>query len=442
MKRTLLGLLLTVAALHNLAGENLSLEQTRSLALANSRTLAKYNLAIKRNDLEEQSRRYSNLPSLSLGLSGSMTLWSQQQGAIQDSMSAGASFSVSQKIWDGGKNSVLKAINALSAGITRQEARSAYFVVLDEADTAYYAVLQAIAALDVATSGLETAALGLDIAKIRFENKMIGEVDYLEALSEQAAKETSLNQARRDLALGMARLRSLTGFRELTGLEPVDFTVYEDLIQHLAVLPEADTLDLYLKLWKITVANNPALAKAGLLSEKAREQVTQATRDYMPSFSASVSTGMNYTYKDGLDPSSVRFSLSGSIPLDFWVTRNNVEKQRIAEGEAVLDYQSALESLDIDLQTALLDAVSQAALVLSSRRAYEYAQKHFEYVLELYRLSRNSQSELSDAAATLSSNRNQLIRAQYGFLLSLSKLRSLGSFEDEGALGAILMAAP
>jgi hypothetical protein len=51
--------------------------------------------------------------------------------------------------------------------------------------------------------------------------------------------------------------------------------------------------------------------------------------------------------------------------------------------------------------------------------------------MELYRLSQNSVSELSDASLLVSTNRSQLIRSQYGFLQSLSKLRSLGAMEDE-----------
>jgi outer membrane protein TolC len=59
--------------------------------------------------------------------------------------------------------------------------------------------------------------------------------------------------------------------------------------------------------------------------------------------------------------------------------------------------------------------------------------------MELYRLGQNSVSELSDATALVSSNRNQLIQAEYGFLSTLSKLRSLGAFSSESDLMDLLL---
>jgi hypothetical protein len=58
--------------------------------------------------------------------------------------------------------------------------------------------------------------------------------------------------------------------------------------------------------------------------------------------------------------------------------------------------------------------------------------------MELYRLSQNSVSDLSAASALVSNSRVQLIRSQYGFLRVLSTLRSLGGFDSEAALEAIL----
>jgi hypothetical protein len=46
---------------------------------------------------------------------------------------------------------------------------------------------------------------------------------------------------------------------------------------------------------------------------------------------------------------------------------------------------------------------------------------------------------LSEASDQMSSNRNQLISSQYGFLLSLSKLRSLGAFVEEDVLTGLLL---
>jgi outer membrane protein TolC len=429
----------------------LSLEQTRLLALANSRSLAKYNLAIKNSELNEQSQFYTNLPTLSLGVSASMTLWNSDgmgETSLADTLTGGANFSVSQKLFNGGKSLVQKAINSIAADMARKDALTDYFAVLYAADTAYYELLQAAAALESAESALQTAELSLSIAEIRSTGGMMKSGDYLQALSEKESKENARNQAKRDLTLKGVKIRNLTGLKETQGEwmappvpQPVDFEAYETLIGKLAVLTEGETDALCTNLLKTAAAKNPALAKAVLTKQQAEKNVTLAARDYAPSLSASFSTGLNYSVSNGLEPSTGRLSLSGSIPLDFWVTANNVEKKRIARDQAALDYLGAEENLETDLQTALLDLIAQAGSVLSTRRACEYAEKHFEYVMELFRLSQNSVSTLSDASALVSSNRNQLIRSRYGFLLSLSKIRSLGAFEEESDLTDLLISA-
>jgi outer membrane protein TolC len=422
-------------------GENLGLEQARALALSNSRSLARYKLAVRSSVLDERSQMYGNLPSLSLGASASVNLWDAEgtpQGNLLDTFNTGASISVSQKIFEGGKSLVLKAINSINTEMTRKDALAEYFNVLDSADSAYYAALEARANLEEAESALETAVLSLSIAEVRQQSGMINPGDYLKALADKEARETSRNQARRNLALNTAKLKSLTGFGETPQPEMIDFDKYEETILRLAAISDEGADVLYAKFRDILAAKNPGLAKAGLSSAKAEKNLSLAKRDYSPSLSASFSTGINYTQSNGPEINSGRLSLSGSIPIDYWVIANNVEKSRIARDSAALDYLETESSLETELQSALLDAIAQAGSVVSSRRAWEYAEKHFEYIMELYRLSHNSVSELSDASALVSSNRSQLIKAQYGFLQALSKLRSLGTIEDEKELIRLL----
>jgi outer membrane protein TolC len=429
------------------AGETLSLERVRDLALANSGSLARYELAVSGNRWEEKTQAYAGLPSSSLGISASANLWNPPDGQeqnlqdqnLQDRLNAGANFSVSQKIFDWGKNSLLKSIAAITTGITRQEALGEYFAVLDAADAAYYACLEAAAALDAANSSLKTAELSLSMAEVRRENGMINAGDYLQALAEKEAGETAQNQAKRDLALNKVKLKNLTGLKELPALETVNFETYEELLLKLAGFKEGEIDALYRILWEAVLAKNPSLAKAALVNKRAGASVDIAGKDYLPTLNTSFATGLNYTPAGGLEISSGRLSFSSSIPLDFWVIGANVEKTKIARQQAALDYRNSEETLNIELQTALLDLIAQAGTTLSSRRAYEYAQKHFEYVMELYRLSQNSLSDLSGAEVLVRSNHSQLIRAQYAFLRGFSNLRNLGAFESEKEIETLIL---
>jgi outer membrane protein TolC len=421
-------------------GISLSLDDARALALAKSRSLAKYNLSVKCDLLDERSQIYSLIPSPSLGGSASMTLWNAQEGSpdIADTISTGLNFGVSQQIFNGGKFLLNKTIAELTTEMARQDALAEFYAVLNAADSAYYGCLQAKASLESAESALGTAELSLTMAELRSENGMIKIGDYLQALAEKESRENARNQAKRDLALAELKLKMLLGLDGSPVPQDVEFEDYTELIGKLAGLTEEETLLLYDELLK-AAGGNPALAKAALKNRQAEKQADLALRDFSPTLSASFSTGLNYSVPDGIRPSSGSFSLSGKIPLDYWVLKDNLIKKQLAREQTAMDYAGVEESLETELYTALLDLVSQAGTVLSSRRAREYADKHLEYVLELYRLNQNSVSDLQDASSLARTNYNQLIRSQYGFLTSLSKIRGILVMEDEAGLKELLL---
>ena len=438
--KIVLGLLLLSG--FRLFAQTITLEEVRELALANSRNLAKSSLAIRSASLDEKSRIYSNLPSLSLGASASMSLWAASNAPpidnLSDTISASLNLSVSQKIFEGGRTLVQKAINAIASESARKDALAEYFNVLDEADSAYYAVLEAAATLEVEEASLETALTSLSIAEIRHEYGIINRGDYLKALAEKEGRENSRNQARRNLSLCITKLKALTGLSAISGLEDIDFSQYEDLILRMGNITDEAADSLYDEFWKLLAAANPALAKADLAAQRAEKNLTMEKLQFSPSLGASFSTGLTYGSQNGFGLSGGRVSLSATIPLNFWVISNNVEKSKLARDSTALDYINVKSQLETELQSALIGAYSNAGSALSSSRALEYAEKHFEFIMERYRLSLSSVSDLGDATTLLITSQNNLIKARYGFLQSLSHLRSLGAIDDEEKLLGIL----
>jgi outer membrane protein TolC len=446
MRKAKLFITIAVVFTMSLPAQTIGLEEVRTLALANSRSLAKYNLTIMGTVLDERSRVFSTLPSLNLGASASMSLWSAQNAAPianpLDTFSSGLSIGVSQRIFEGGKTLIQKAINEIASESARKDALAEYFNVLDSADNAYYAVLEAMAVLEAEESSLQTALTSLSIAEVRQASGMINPGDYLKAMADKEARENSRNQARRNLTLNMMKLKALTGLGDLPELQQIDFSGYEELITRLGNISDMEADLLYAELWKTIVSANPSLAKAGLASQRAENNLTMAQRSYSPSLSASFSTGLNFSLTNGMEISGGRVSLSLSIPVDYWVIANNVEKSKIARESAALDLMSSEINMATELQSALLNTFTYAGSVLSMSLSLSYSERHFEYVNERYRLSQSSISDLNEAATLLINSRNNLIKARYGFLQSLSKLRSLGAFADEEVLIEILGSPP
>jgi outer membrane protein TolC len=358
-----------------------------------------------------------------------------------DTFNSRVNFSITQIIFQGGKSFLQRALNAISTESVRIDALAEYFNVLDNVDNAYYAVLEALAALEAEENSLQTSVLSLSVAEIRQASGMINQGDYLKALADREAREYSRNNARRNLALSVAKLKNLTGISGNFEPEQIIFNVYDDVILRLTRITDEESGLLFDELWKILISSNPSFSKAVLNTERAEKNLTITKRDFAPTISATLfSTRLTYSAANGFDSSgSMGVTISGNIPVDFWIFSNRIQKSTITRDSSLIDLTNAEISLGTDLQSALLNLISQAGSVLSSKRSLEYTERHFEFVLERFRLAQSSVSDLQDASSLLITSRNNNIRAKYGFLQNLSRLRSLAALDDEEKLLSILL---
>jgi len=424
----------------NAFSQVINLEQARTLALANSTSLARYESAIRSSILDEQNQLYSMLPQVSADYRATMGYFKNWEFINPlDAFSSGVSFSITQVIFQGGKSFINKAISGIATESVRKDAQAEYFNTLDSADNAYYAVLEAASALEAEEVSLKTAVLALSIAEVRMSSGMINRGDYLKALADKEMRENSRNQARRNLALCVSKLKTIIG-PQTVELAPIDFTVYEDSLAYLSVITDEKADELYAYFWNIMASDNPSLAKAALGNKRAEMNYTLSKRDYAPTISATIfSSEFGYSALGGFNSSSNGgISINGKIPVDFWVLNNRLEKSRIARDTEAINYTNTQNSLEQDLLNALSNVFTQAGSVLSLRRSLEYTESHFNYVMERYRLSQSSVADLNDATSLFITARNSLNRATYSFLQGISRLRSLCAMDDERRLLNIL----
>ena len=439
--RGLLFLFIFIFVCFNLSAQTINLEQAREMGLANSKSLKKYEMAIKSSVLDEKNQLYSMLPQVSADYRASshyMRNW--ELVSPIDTFTTGASISITQIIFQGGKSFVQRAISKIATESVRIDAQVEYFKVIDEIDSTYFAVLEASAAMKAEEVTLKAADLGLAIAQVRRESGMINQGDYLKALADKESRENSFNQARRGLALNMTRFKTLTGIKNTPELEQIDFTSYEEALSRLSGISDEDAEVLFESFWKIITKNSPALSKAALNNQRAEKSHTLVIRDLAPTIRATIfSADVNFMAPDRLSSANQGgVSITGSIPVDFWVFANRLEKSKLTLESASIDYENSVNSIEQELRSALSSSFSQAGTVLSSRNSLEYTEKHFEFVMERYRLSQSSVSDLTEATSLFINSQNNLNRASYSFLQSLSKLRSLCAFEDESELIKIL----
>jgi len=442
MKKAVLLFGLIIIAGFWLSAETIDLEQARVLALASSRDLAQLNLNLQTSELNEKEQLYSMLPSVSANYSASMSYLDNNWGFTNpiDTLRVGVNISISQTIFQGGRSLINKAIREIATESVRNNAMIEYFRVLDRVDSAYYSALEAAASLEAAESSLQSATLSLSMAEIRLANGMLNQGDYLRVLADKESRESSRNQARRSLALNLSTLNNLIGLDQSPELEQIDFSAYEEVIQYLAGISDEEFSALYSRLLNAITRANPSLVSAALARQQAEYSYTLSKREYIPTISASISSGFNWTTSGGFSTSPTgSISITGRIPLDFWVMSNNQEKSKITYDSAMMTYVERQKQVETDLYSSLLTAITQAESFLSSRRTLDYVERSFEYTMERYRLSQASVLEYVDALSSFITNSNSYIRSSYGFLRSLSTLRSLTVMDDEETLIKLLL---
>jgi len=163
--------------------------------------------------------------------------------------------------------------------------------------------------------------------------------------------------------------------------------------------------------------------------------VAVAKAAYAPPLAAGFSQGLSLaqdsvTGKFGPTAYPGSVSLSASISLDLWNAKNAVDSANVAAAQATLSANQGEADLELGIVQALYEWVSSAASISSAAKALDYAQSNYDNVLEQFKLSSATTSDLSAAEALVSTDKTALIAARYGFLSNLSTLGGLAGLED------------
>jgi outer membrane protein len=422
------------------AEEGLTLQKARELALARSATLRSAGLAVDAASLAAQAQGYSALPAVTASAGGSFEYGRVAAGSASSGATAASAtmqLSASQPLFDGGKTSDLVKKYGLATEAARETLRSTRVTTLVQADSAFYALLEATASVDAAASDLDAARLRQTLAQAKIDAGILSKSDYLQTQADTAGYETALILARKTLASARSKMASLTGLPASTQFEQIDFASYDALLARLRSLDEVAIDKLAGDVAALAKATSPTLNGYDLSSRQATLALAIAKKSYFPAVAAGVSQNLSYGGSAGLS-SAGSISLTASMNLDLWLTRNAVDAASVAAAQAQLAGSQGETDLDLAVVQALYEWLGSAGSISSSAKALDYAQSNYENVLEKFKLSSATVSDLSTAEALVSADKNALIAARYGFLANLSTLSGLAGLEDAGRLVALV----
>jgi outer membrane protein len=423
------------------AEDTLTLKKARELTLSRSATLRKAELSVDAASLSAQAQGYSALPTLTASASGTYNYGQNiSDGSVlqqEDPLSTSVEISASETVFDGGKIAALVKKYGLATESERETLRSTRVSLIGNADSAFFAVLEAQASVEAASSDLDAAKLLLQIAQAKIDAGTISKSDYLQTEANTAGYETTLITSKKTLASARAKLASLTGLPAATALEQIDFSSYDGLLAKLGALDEAAIDKLTAEVTILAKANSPTLRVNSLAKDQAKLAIAIAKKSYLPTVAAGLSETLSYGSDSGLSPTG-SISLTASMSLDLWNTKNSVDSASVAAAQADMDESQGKTDLDLDLVQALYEWLSSAGSVRSSAKALAYAESNYQNVLEKFKLSSATASDLSTAEATLTSDKTALITARYGFLSDLSTLRGLAGLESEDRILSLI----
>ncbi|MDO9227986.1 MAG: TolC family protein [Syntrophales bacterium] len=407
---------LCLAMSASLFAEEYSLDDLCRIALARSEKLkmAEENLAIAETG-KDKAFSYL-LPRLTA--TGGYTQYSEKKftatGSVLQPESASAwGVRVDETVSLSGRE-----LTAL--GISRQNVtRSQYDLTAIREDyllryvaAAYYNVLMARKGLEIADSNLARLMKYREAAEKRLRVGEVTKTALLRAEGELSGAKSDRLQAQNGLELAMAVLASNVGIKDA-------FTLREEA----AAGGDVPAMNVYREL---AFAVRADLKSMEVQKQIAADQIKYTEGAFWPTLSASV----GYAGADQYPSTSSlnRESIYGGVALNFPFFDGGLRKAEISEAkarerQAALLYEDTKKGIEIEVQTAYLDLVTQKGILRFLNDQLAFARDNYHAVARQFDFGLANSLDVLDANTLLVSAERKASSALYNYELALLRMK-------------------
>lgn len=297
--------------------------------------------------------------------------------------------------------------------------------VLYNVKMAYYSVILAERAVDVARSSYENAKNNLSILKERFSFGRPPQGDSIKMEADIADRLPRLKNAEAQLTLARQTLKYLIGANDddeikLTTIYSEEFAVVEEKSLTETLLQEQPVLKLLDENIKL---------KGDLI------KIRKA--DFLPTLGGFVSwnyiggsTDDFYVGKDNMQQVGV-VGLSLKVPIWDGGARLGRYRQAVMDKtNSILSYEKTKRSFDLGLKNAIAEHDALLETYKANKQAYEMAKKLFNMSQNLFRAGKTTISSLNDAELMLTGQRLQKDLTQYKINSSIALIEKLTSKDE------------
>lgn len=314
----------------------------------------------------------------------------------------GATFSLSQTLFDGGRTSAAIGQAASGASAARATMRLTEQSMLQSGAAVYMNVLRDTAVLDLRQSNINVLDQQLRQTRDRFE---VGEVTRTDV----AQAEASLAQARTEFYGARAQLKaSIADYRRILGAEPKNLQPGSPVDRLLPKTIEEGVT--------IALAEHPAIVSAQHQVDAAALAVKVAESALHPTVSVGAQLSQQYDSFLG-SPSTRQFSASATGSLNVPIYQGGAEYASIRQakeqlGQARFSADVQRDSVRAGVMSSFAQLETARASILSSRASVKAAELALQGVREEAQLGQRTTLDVLNAQMSLLNARVALVTAQ------------------------------
>ncbi len=448
MKRLLIITTLLAAALlcQAQAGTILTWERARELALQN-------NSEYQASQAEAASAKWSRvsafsnfLPSVSLDgtwlyLDPATTVNSPGGSYKMNNDFRSFGFSLSQPLFLGGKLWQGYRMSQLSEDMAQTNLQAQKLSLLATVNDIYLSLLQTQSLREIGQLDRQAASTNLEIAKLKYDNGLLSNADYLSFQSRLASKEVSLLQAQTAMQLSQLKLQNYLGIDYLPLASEAGDSVSDPSLRILDSYDAEETANLTALAQSQSESANTTLKllRGGVELSRRAYQISKGA--FLPTVMLVGSREYSENWIDRYEfDAANQLVLSVSVPLLPQLgTYAKAKSAQFDYRKAQLQAQTAADGVGLGIEAAVLNLVSAAKQVGAARVAFDFTTQSYEQMQERFRLNMISANDLLNAELALSASRLAFNNANYGYQRARFALLQILGYEDSQDLDAMII---
>ncbi len=399
------------------------LKRLIGLALANNRDLRVAVLNIEQARAQYQIRRADQLPAVNGVLSGSRTPGAN--GGTVSLYTVGLAVTAYELDFFGRVGSLKEA--ALAQYLATEEGRrTAQISLIAGVATTYLGILADDELIDITRQTLATRQESVKLSKLRFDNGVVSELDYQQALSLLEAARVVYSQQQRQRALDQNALTLLVGQPLAAGdmpATPAQRPASLEQLEPLAPVPAGLPSDL--------LENRPDIRQAEQLLLAANANIGAARAAFFPRISLTVGAGSASGHLSGLlQNGSWGWTVAPQLLLPiFDYGRNSAGLDIAAAGRdiAIAQYEKSIQTAFREVADALATRTTLADQLQSQQAQANAEAVRFRLSDLRYQNGISSYLDLLDAQRSLFAAQQAVVQTRLAQLQSQVALyRALG----------------